>query len=58
MNDIIKPEDVSLVFMEPSGNQVKVHNITFDKQANLIGAPDSYRDFFLQESGRLFGFEG
>ena len=58
MNGTIEPEDVSLVFMEPSGNQVKVHNITFDKQANLIGVPDSYRDFFLRESGSLLGFEG
>lgn len=56
MNGGITPEDVSLIYMEPVGNRVKVHNIAFDKQANLIGAPSSYRNFFINESDRLLGF--
>ncbi len=52
----IAPEDVSLVYLESVGNSVKVHNIEFDDQANLIGAPGSYREFFLRESDKLLGF--
>ena len=53
----IRPEDVSLIYFEPKGNVVKVHNIGFDKMANLIGAPTNYRNFFLKESKRLMGFK-
>ena len=56
MNERIIPEDVSLIYLEPSGNSVKVHNIQFDEQANLLGAPSGYRDFFLNESDKLLGF--
>ena len=56
MNKRIAPEDVSLIYLEPSGNSVKVHNIRFDEQANLLGAPNGYREFFLQESDKLLGF--
>ena len=52
----IRPEDVSLIYFEPKGNVVKVHNIGFDRDANLIGAPTNYRDFFLRESKQLLGF--
>ena len=57
MKKRIAPEDVSLIYLEPSGNHVKVHNIAFDDQANLLGAPSSYRQFFLKESDRLLGFD-
>ncbi len=53
----IKPEDVSLIYFEPKGNIVKVHNIGFDKDANMTGVPPHYRQFFLKESKRLMGFE-
>ncbi len=53
----IRPEDVSLIYFEPKGNIVKVHNIGFDKEANLTSVPPHYRDFFLKESKRLMGFE-
>ena len=56
MKKRISPEDVSLIYLEPVGNSVKVHNIAFDEQANLIGAPGSYREFFLKESDKLLGF--
>lgn len=57
MKENIRPENVSLIYLEPNGNKVKVHNITFDKQANMLGAPKGYRDFFLRESNKLLGFE-
>ena len=56
MKKRIPPEDVSLIYLEPSGNSVKVYDITFDAQANLLGAPSSYRQFFLKESDKLLGF--
>jgi hypothetical protein len=48
---------VSLVYFEPKGNIVKVHNISFDKMANMIGVPPYYGEFFLKETDRLMGFE-
>lgn len=56
MKKRISPEDVSLIYLEPTGNHVKVHNITFDEQANLLGVPPGYREFFLKESDNLLGF--
>ena len=53
----IRPEDVSLIYFEPKGNIVKVHNISFDKMANMVGVPPHYGDFFLKESKRLLGFK-
>ena len=53
----IKPKDVSLIYFEPKGNIVRVHNIGFDKMGNMEGVPPHYRDFFLKESKRLMGFE-
>ena len=53
----IKPEDVSLIYFEPKGNIVNVHNIRFDELGNMIDVPSHYRDFFLKESKRLMGFE-
>ena len=52
----IKPDDVSLIYLEPDGSMVKVHNISFDGRANMSGAPESYRDFFLDEADELLGF--
>ena len=53
----IRPEDVSLIYFEPKGRIVKVHNISFDKMANMAGVPPHYGDFFLKESKRLLGFK-
>ena len=56
MKGNISPEDVSLIYLEPKGNSIGVHNIKFDAQANLMGEPSGYRDFFLKESNKLLGF--
>ena len=53
----IRPEDVSVIYFEPKGNIVKVHNIGFDKLANMVGVPSHYGEFFLKETDRLMGFE-
>ena len=56
LNKQLKPEDVSLIYLEPAGNKVKVHNISFDPNANMLDVPGSYRDFFLREHDKLLGF--
>ena len=53
----IRPEDVSLIYLEPKRNVVKVHNISFDKMGNMEGVPPHYGEFFLKETNRLMGFE-
>ena len=53
----IRPEDVSLIYFEPKGRVVNVHNIGFDEMANMTGVPAHFREFFLKESDRLMGFE-
>ena len=53
----ISPKDVSLIYLEPKGRVVNVHNISFDKTGNMIGVPTHYRKFFMKEYRRLMGFE-
>ena len=53
----IHPEDVSLIYLEPKGNVVKVHNISFDKMGNMEGVPPHYREFFMTEYRQLMGFK-
>ncbi len=56
MKGNVSPDDVSLIYLEPVKNKVKVHNITFDENANF-SPPKSYGEFFLQESNKVLGFE-
>ncbi len=57
MKGNLSPQDVSLIYCEPSENGVKVHNIEFDDQANMLSVPQGFRNFFLKESNRLLGME-
>ena len=54
---VIRPTDVSVLYFEPVGNSVKICNIGVDRDGNLTGTPDGYRDFFARETDRLLGFE-
>lgn len=56
MKGNISKDDVSLIYLEPKRNTVKVHNISFDEKGNMIGVPPHFREFFLLESDRLMGF--
>ena len=53
----IKADQVSVLYFEPRGNAVNIHNITLDNHGNLEGAPAGYRRFFLKETDELLGFE-
>lgn len=53
---LLKPDDVSVLYFEPTGNAVTIHNLTLDEHGNLRDAPAGYRDFFVRETDRLLGF--
>ena len=54
---LISAEDVSILYFEPKEDAVEVHNLWLDKDGNLEGVPQGYRDFFRREGDRLLGFE-
>ena len=54
----LKPEDVSVLYFEPSGSTVEIHSMTLDEHGNLRDAPKGYRDFFSKETDELLGFSG
>ena len=53
----LEASDVSVLYFEPNGNTVTIHNMTLDRDGNLVDAPEGYRDFFLKETDRLLGFD-
>lgn len=51
-NTKLKPEDVSILFFERKDMDVRIHSLEFDEEGNVLGAPDSYRKFFMEETRR------
>lgn len=52
----IAPERVLIHYLEHGGSGgVRIHPINVDSMGNIIGAPPSYRAFFLNESRTLLG---
>ena len=51
----LKPEDVSILYFERGESDVKIHSIRLDEQGNVLGAPDSYGQFFMEETTRSIG---
>jgi len=51
----LSPEDVSIVFFERCDFDVRLHSISVDRLGNIEGAPEGYRQFFLDELQRSFG---
>ena len=52
---LVKPEDVSILFFERGNLDVKISSLSVDRQGNIHGAPESYRDFFMDETRRSLG---
>ena len=52
----LRPEDISVVFFERNGLDVKAHNVRFDELGNVLDAPPSYGQFFMDEMNRSVGF--
>ena len=51
----LKPEDVSILFFERNGLDVHIHSLEIDGEGNILNAPDSYRNFFMEETTRSLG---
>jgi len=49
------PDDVSVLFFERGELDVQIHSLRIDKDGNVLGAPDTYRSFFLEETTRSLG---
>ena len=52
----LSPSLLNIVFFCSEGNNVDIHQISVDSQGNLVGAPSSYRQFFIREQERVLGF--
>ena len=48
----LKPDDVSILFFERGDLDVRIHSLRIDEEGNILGAPDGYRSFFLEETAR------
>ena len=59
MNEAISPEEISLVYFQPSadGKKSKIYNIYINSQGNLEHEPAEYGSFFVDEAERLLGFK-
>ncbi len=51
----LKPEDVSILFFERDGLDVRIHSLEIDDVGNVNNAPDSYRSFFMEETANSLG---
>ena len=51
----LKPEDVSILYFEPGDLAVKIRSIRIDKAGNVLEAPKSYGNFFMDEVSRSIG---
>lgn len=49
----INPESVALLFFEKVGVESKIYHLEIDRLGNIVGAPPSYREFFLHEELNL-----
>jgi predicted ATPase len=53
---VLSPDDISILFFERGDLEVRIHSLTIDDEGNILGAPDSYRRFFMEETARSLGF--
>ena len=48
----LSPEDVSILFFERDDLNVRIHSLGIDNEGNIVGAPEGYRKFFMEETAR------
>ncbi len=53
----INCRDVVILYFEQDSHGVKIHPIELDGAGNLVGVPDGYRRFFLEEQRRFLGID-
>ena len=51
----LKPEDVSILFFERTSLNVQIHSLKIDELGNVVGAPDTYGQFFMEETTKSLG---
>ena len=51
----LKPDDVSVLFFERLETSVRIHSLRFDQQGNVLNAPPSYGQFFMNEVTKSIG---
>lgn len=51
----ITPDDVAILYFEKEQGNVKIHELKLDEYGNIIDAPPTYRQFFLEEERRMLG---
>ena len=51
----LRPEQVSILFFERDKMEVRIHSLRIDSEGNILNAPDSYRQFFMEETKRSLG---
>ena len=48
----LQPADVSILYFERHGLDVRIHSLRIDDEGNVLGAPEGYRRFFMEEVTR------
>ena len=48
----LKPEDVSVLYFQREDLDVRIHSLRIDDEGNILDAPDSYGQFFMDETTR------
>ena len=48
----LRPDDVSILYFEREGLGARIFSMGHDKEGNVVGAPDSYGAFFMEETTR------
>ena len=51
----LKPDDVSILFFERRGLDVRIHSLRLDEHGNVLGQPEGYRRFFMEETRKSLG---
>ena len=51
----LTPEDVSILFFEYNDLDVYIHSLELDQEGNVLNAPTSYRQFFMEETRKSLG---
>ena len=51
----LRANQVSIVYFEADGLDVKIHSLSLDEEGNVVDAPQSYRKFFMEETRRSIG---
>ena len=51
----LKPDDVSILFFDRGDLDVRIHSLRLDREGNVLGPPEGYRRFFMEETTRSLG---